>query len=98
MSAGEVAAPAAAAAEVERPVERCGVPYTVTQIPRSNMAYIFKVLRTVTVEPVMFLYMICLYYLIPAANTLYLYKVGSLRMACYFDHYLIICTPAIIDP
>ncbi|XP_067950160.1 proton-coupled folate transporter-like isoform X2 [Watersipora subatra] len=34
-----------------------------------------QVMRTVYVEPVMFIYMICLYYLIPVADTLYLYKV-----------------------
>ena len=38
-------------------------------------ATVTTAMATAYVEPVMFLYMICLYYLIPAVNSLYLFKV-----------------------
>ena len=38
-------------------------------------ATLITAMATAYVEPVMFLYMICLYYLIPAVNSLYLFKV-----------------------
>ena len=46
--------------------------------PRSKANVLISYVRSISVEPIMFLYMICLYYLIPAANSLYLYKVGRI--------------------
>jgi len=34
-----------------------------------------SLVSSIYVEPIMFIYMICLYYLIPATSSLYMYKV-----------------------